>query len=92
MQWQGNMQVPPPPPLPEVHEKTEPEAKPWWKTWITQNKLGVIAAVVIFALLYVIYPRITSMDRFAGQRLPTYMIATISIVAASGVTAINMAI
>lgn len=75
-----------------VSTAPEKEIKPWWKVWITQNKVGVISAIVIFALLYFIYPRITGLERFSGQRLPTSVIAGMSIIAASGVTAINLAI
>lgn len=96
MHWQGQMPMQLPPaypqaPLTDASHKDD-EKKPWWKTWITQNKIGVIAAVVIFALLYVVYPRISTMERFMGQKLPTYLVAALAVAAGSGVTAINMAI
>lgn len=101
MQWQQQMQpmqqqmyapLPPPPPQAQTETDSEKEKKPWWKVWITQNKVGMIAAIVIFALLYFVYPRISALERFMGQRLPTSIVAGMSIIAASGVTAINMAI
>jgi len=97
MHWQQPMQQPmyaPPPPPPQAasDSASEQEKKPWWKVWITQNKVGVISAIVIFALLYFVYPRISTLERFMGQRLPTSIIAGMSIIAASGVTAINLAI
>jgi len=95
--WAHQQYPYPSPPMQPMHvqESTEPvkdDAKPWWKVWITQNKIGVISALVIFALLYFVYPRISSLERFMGQRLPTSILAGMSILAASGVTAINMAI
>lgn len=86
-------QMPPPPPPyePSKKEEKEPE-KPWWKTWITQNKIGAIVAIVVFLLMYFVYPRIASMERFVGQRLPPMIIGALAVAAASGVTAVNMAI
>lgn len=97
MHWQQQQMqpmypTPPPSPQAPAETPTEQEKKPWWKVWITQNKVGVIAAIVIFALLYFVYPRIATLERFMGQRLPTSVIAGMSIIAASGVTAINLAI
>lgn len=93
-QWMQQQYQSPPPPQAPMSDTDQPkeESKPWWKVWITQNKIGVIAALVIFALLYFVYPRIASLERFTGQRLPTSVLAGLSVLAASGVTAINMAI
>jgi hypothetical protein len=92
--------LPPPPPAKESLESLDAEQKqqeskpvPWWKTWITQNKIGLIASLVIFAVVAFVVPKLHTMPRFAaGGALPRYVLGAISVAGGSMISAINFAV
>lgn len=97
LQSSTNTKAPPPPPpsLPphQPQEEASKPAEPWWKTWILRNKMGWIAAIVVFLVLTYVYPKIRSMPRFAQyQTMPHWAVAGISIAAAACMTSINLAV
>jgi hypothetical protein len=87
--------MPQPPALPNPAPATEPETNnnKWWKKWITQNKIGVIAAIVIFAVIAFVIPKLSSVQRFAETgALPKYLLGIVSVAGGSAVSAINFAV
>lgn len=94
---QGYMQDPPPPAEPVRGEDAQPQQAstpaPWWKTWILQNKMGWIAAIVVFLVLTFVYPKVRAMPRFAQHsQMPHWVVGAISVLAAGCMTSINIAI
>jgi hypothetical protein len=88
---------PPPPPLPAQQQTQETPTKaatePWWKTWIVRNKMGWIAAIVVFLVLTYVYPKIRSMPRFAQyQTMPHWVVAAIALASAGCMTSINLVV
>ena len=91
--YSGNEMSTPPPPQPAAQPASRDEPR-WWKTWITQNKIGVIATLVIFAVIAFILPKLHSMPRFAAQDggLSRYVLALVSVAGGSMVSAVNFAV
>lgn len=91
---QGYIQDPPAEPV--RGEDIQPQTStpvPWWKTWILQNKMGWIAAIVVFLVLTFVYPKVRAMPRFAQHsQMPHWAVAAISVLAAGCMTSINIAI
>jgi len=89
--YQDLRQAPPPPPPAQPKEDEPP--KPWWKTFVLQNKMGWIAALVVFVILTFVYPKIRAMPRFAQHpQMPHWVVGIISILAAACMTSIHVAI
>ena len=83
---QQPVQLPPAPLEPEKPRR-------WWKTWITQNKIGVITALVMFAVIAFILPKLQGISRFAETgELPRYILAMVSVAGGSIVSAIDFAV
>ena len=75
---------PPPPYDPPVAEK-----KAWWKLWFYDKHFWV-TMITIFLVLYVVYPKVATMPRFAMAPLPTYVLALIAAAGAVVAGAVNM--
>lgn len=90
---------PPRTPSPAPYTPVEPatdqkEPQKWWKTWILYNKVGIISAMVIFALITFVLPRVSAMPRFSmvPGGLPRYVLGIISIAGGSMISAAHMSI
>jgi hypothetical protein len=84
----------PPSPAPVEPSTDQKEPQKWWKTWILYNKVGIISAVVIFALIAFVLPRVSAMPRFSmvPGGLPRYVLGIISVAGGSMISAAHMSI
>lgn len=64
------------------------EKKAWWKLWAYDKNFWV-TLITIFLVLYVVYPKVASMPRFA-MGMPTYVLGLISLAGAVAAGAVNM--
>ena len=88
--------APPPPPPNYAYDPYQqapppPEKQAWWKVWV-YNKQFWITLSIIFFMLYIVYPKVATMPRFAMAPLPTYVLGLMALVGAIASVASNMVI
>lgn len=76
-----------------VHETSkEDSTTPWWKKHILQNKVAIIAAIIIFLTLVYVMPKLSSIQRFAATGVPKFVLGAVAATGGCLVSAANMSI